>query len=37
MRKKIIIEGNKNLLGGSLFLSNNETDLKKYIIYGVGS
>ena len=31
------IEGNKNLFGGSLLLSNNETDLKKYIIYGVGS
>lgn len=31
------IEGNKNLFGGSLLLSNNETDLKKYIMYGVGS
>ena len=31
------IDGNKNLFGGSLLLSNNETDLKKYIIYGVGS
>ena len=31
------IEGNKNLFGGSLLLSNNETDLKKYIINGVGS
>ena len=31
------IDGNKNLFGGSLLLSNSETDLKKYIIYGVGS
>ena len=31
------IEGNKNLLGGSLLLSNNDTDLKKYIMYGVGT
>ena len=31
------IDGNKNLFGGSLLLSNNETDLKKYIMYGVGS
>ena len=31
------IDGNKNLFGGSLLLSDNENDLKKYIIYGVGS
>ena len=31
------IEGNKNLFGGSLLLSNNDTDMKKYIIYGVGT
>ena len=31
------IDGNKNLFGGSLLLSNNDTDMKKYIIYGVGT
>jgi len=31
------IEGNKNLFGGSLLLSNNDTDMKKYIIYGLGT